>query len=264
MKRVDRRSVLIWSLLVVSCSAITPLAGGAMMVVDEVLFQGDPGNAAVLSGTVDMTVVGSTLTVVLTNTTNAVAVDGAGATNLLTGVGFTLPVGYSIVGGTASIEAGSQVNSWSVITTDVSNEWGYANVVNSGHFDGTPSFFTYATVVGTVTSDVDFQFAAGSNGNPPGLGGPDFGLLSDLVPTSAAGGQTSAQSPITVMLTLNQAVANGGEAAFISTIDSQPLGIAFGSPDKTSVPEPSSAAILAGSLAIAFSACRRKMSSFAR
>ncbi len=212
------------------------------MTVDELLYQGNAGNSAILTGTVDMTVSGNTLTIVLTNTSASQAIDGSGAWNLMTGVGFTMPTGYSIASGIATVTAGSMPAFPAI--TNISSEWGFSNTPTSGHFDGSPSVYGYDSVVGTVTSDVQTVFAAGSVGGPPGLGGPDFGLLSSLVAGSAAGGQIYAHSPLTVVLTLNQSVAAGTESSFLNVIESNPVGIAFASPSTSfvaaTVPEPNS------------------------
>ncbi len=234
------------ALIAVTISVLTVpgTSPASLLTVDEVLFQGDAGNAAVLSGTVDMTVSGDLLTIVLTNTSAGVVAEGSGAGNLLTGVGFTLPTGFSIVGGTATVEAGSQIN-WSG-TTDVSPEWGFANTVNSGHFDGSPSVLTYGNVVGTVVADVGTRFLpTGNLGGSPHVGGPDFGILSDSVAAVAAGGQRAEQSPLTIVLTLNTSVGAGDEEGFLEWVEANPVGIAFGSPSRSDLvtPEPASFAV---------------------
>ncbi len=227
--------------------ALIHLAGpspsyGLSMNIDEKLFAGDPSNASNLSGTVDMTVSGSTLTIVVTNTTTSIVVEGNGAGNLLTGVGWTMPDGFSISSGSATVEAGSEVGGWGP-ATDVSPEWGFANVVDSGHFDGSPSYYLYKNVVGTVTADLDSLFALGNLGGPNNnANGPDFGLLSDSVAVTAAGGQLAIQSPLTIVLTLNQSVSD--PTGFLNYINAHPVAIAFASPLTTSVPEPSSIALL--------------------
>lgn len=239
-------------------AAIPCTSDGATITVDEVMFQGNPSNGAILTGTVDMTVSGNMLTIVLTNTSTTASLDGGGAFNLLTGVGFTMPDGFEISGGTATVEAGSQVGSWNTNTTDVSNEWGFSEAVDMGHFDGSPSVFSYQQVVGTLNADIDVQFAAGSNGNPPNLDGPDFGLLSKLVNASVASGQTSAQSPLTVVLTLNQSVGAGEEADFLAFIEDNPVGISFASPDQSNVniPEPATGILMLLALAAFFARWR--------
>jgi hypothetical protein len=214
------------SLLALPCTALASL-----LPVDEVLFQGDAGNASVLSGTVEMTISDNTLTIVLTNTSTGVVAEGNGAGNLLTAVGLTLPNGFSIAGGSATVEPGSQIN-WSG-ATDVSQEWGFSNTVKSGHFNGSPSVLTYNNVVGTVVADVGTQFQPGSLGGSRHVGGPDFGILSNSVAATAAGGQSAQQSPLTLVLTLNSSVGAGEEAGFLALIGANPIGIAFGSPSSS-------------------------------
>ena len=69
-------------------------AAAAPITVDEILSDSTT-NAALLSGTIDMTLSGNTLTIILTNTSADAAGSGAGI--LLTGIGFQLPTGVAIV-----------------------------------------------------------------------------------------------------------------------------------------------------------------------
>ena len=74
--------------------------------VDQVLYQsGGVADANLLSGTVNMSLAGNVLTIILRNTSQNGAGDGAGI--LLTGIGFQLPTGVSITGGSAVIGSGS-------------------------------------------------------------------------------------------------------------------------------------------------------------
>src|SRR6185503_17137515 len=120
------------SLVSVGLVGLALQANAALITVDQIIYQdGIGGNPAALAGTVNMTLSGNTLTVVLRNTSTASGVQGS--FNLLTGLGFNLPTGVTIGSGSATVAAGSGVN-WSTATSgvNVSQEWGYDNNVTAG------------------------------------------------------------------------------------------------------------------------------------
>jgi hypothetical protein len=100
-------------------------------------------------------------------------------------------------------------------TGDVSREWGYDNQdLNSGPFQnvsaGGEAYSTVNTTVSVLQSSSKDGIFAG-NGNNNNLGGPDFGLLSDSVASSVAGGLEAIQSSVIITLTLG----GGGWVAWI-------------------------------------------------
>jgi hypothetical protein len=94
-------------------------------------------------------------------------------------------------------------------------------------------------------------FAAGSIGQPPDLGGPDFGLMSLL--ETDPGGQEAIQSSIRISLNL------GGTAPsnLIELIQAGAVGLSFGSPN-ASVPEPTSLSLFGVGLVFASAALRKR------
>jgi hypothetical protein len=210
--------------------------------VDQVLYQsGGVADASLLSGTVNMTLVGNVLTITLTNTSQDGAGDGAGI--LLTGIGFQLPTGVSIsaTGDTAVIATGSTaVNFAGGAGTNVSQEWGFdANPLNSGVFQsGITGLLSYNSVVGSMESITTDQFASGSLGGSPGLNGPDFGLIS-AKETGSIGNQAAIRDSIVITLNLSGTIPSN----LLTTINNGNVGLSFGSPD--TVPEPATSALLA-------------------
>ncbi len=229
--KVFKNSILVAFILALFAAR----ASAGAITVDQVLYQSDIANSNLLSGTVDMTFASNTntLTIVLTNTSSDLAGDGAGI--LLTGLGFQLPTGVSIASGTAVIAPYSTgVNFTGVAGTDVSKEWGYDNSpLNSGVFQsGLFGLLTYNTVVGSMVSITTNQFAAGSIDNaPPGLAGPDFGLVSKSETGALGNGNEAIRSSIIITLVLTGASLN-----LVDSINAGSVGVSFGSPN--AVPEP--------------------------
>jgi len=229
-----KKSLLAFAFLALSRGA----AFASPITVDEVLFDsGGTTNPGLLSGTVDMTLVGNTLTVVLRNTSADAAGSAAGV--LLTGVAFQLPSGVAISSGSVSIGSSTAVNFTAPLNGNLSSEWGYDNgPLNSGAFlnDAT---YSYNTVVASMVSMTTNQFASGSIGQPPDLGGPDFGAISAL--ETDAGGQEEIRDTVTFSLILS----GNPPSNLVSLIEGGNVGISFGSPNTSSVPEPTSLSLLA-------------------
>jgi hypothetical protein len=227
--------------------------------VDEILFDsGGVSNALLLSGTVDMTYNASTksLSIVLTNTSANAA--GAGAGILLTGLAFQLPTGTFINSGSASMTGSTAVNFSAPGNGNVSSEWGYDNnPLNSGAFLNNAAL-AYNTVVASMVSMTTNQFSAGSLGQPPGLGGPDFGLVSALETDGLGSGVEGIRDTIRFSLTLGGNVPTN----VLALIQAGNVGLSFGSPDTSnrhSVPEPGSLSLLSmGVVAFASVVARRR------
>ena len=242
--------------LLLAFSLVLSSAGAAMadpITVDEVLY--DPASVddrLLLSGTVDMTFnsATNTLQIVLTNT----SADGAGSAAgvLLTGIGFELPSGTYISGGSVNMGSSTAVNFTAPASGNVSSEWGYENdPLHSGSFLN-DARLEYNTAVGSMVSMTTFQFASGSIGAPPDLGGPDFGLISAT--EGSAGGQEAIRSSVTILLNLGGTTAPSN---LVDVINSGNVALSFGSPT-ASVPEPASLSLLAVGLAFGASAIRKR------
>jgi hypothetical protein len=217
-------------------------ASAASIGIDEILYA--PGtNSALLSGTVNMEVLvsGTTLTIELSNTSSNDAGSGAGI--LLTGIGFQLPTGVQITGGQAFGAVDLDGDGLAEII-DVSSEWGYDNdPLNSGAFQN-ESFLDYNTVVSTLESMTTTKFAEGKVTNPVVLNGPDFGIVSSYE-SGSLGGNQAIRDSLTILLTLNTTFPTSEAAsAFINSIKAGNVGVSFGSPHLSTVPEPGSLSLL--------------------
>jgi hypothetical protein len=230
-----RRSLLAFVFL----ASFGRAAMAAPITVDEILFDSTgTSNPSLLSGTVDMSYSGTTLTILLKNTSGDLAGSAAGV--LLTGIAFQLPTGVSITGGSAFIAAGSTAVGFpSPAGGNISSEWGYdASPLHSGMFkDG--SVLSYNNVVSSMTSMTTNQFASGSLGSPGHLGGPDFGAISAF--ETDPGGQEAIRDTIRITLNLSGASSN-----IVDQIQAGNVGISFGSPNSSNmrVPEPGSLSLL--------------------
>lgn len=198
----------------------------ALVNVDQIIAQGATGlDVNQLSGTVDMSVSGNQLTILLRNTTGAGAV-GAGfsspATLLLTGVGFQLS-GVTITGGTVSINAGSSAVNFGAV--DLSTEWGYANQAVDG-YNGIPSIPVNAVVSSMEQGGAQTKFSGNAN-----IDGPGYGAISAALLAAFGNSQPGVNDTIKLVLTLSGAVN-------VADIDAGNVVLAFGSPT-LAVPEPS-------------------------
>ena len=223
--------------------------------VDQIIFQSvDGGNPDALAGTVNMTLSGNTLTIVLRNTSTATGAT-PGSFNLLTGLGFNLPTGVSIGSGSAALTAGSTGVNWdnTVLGNNVSQEWGYDNnPISNGPFQDVTTL-DVNTAVSSMTSTSDIKFQPGQLLPPEVLNGPEFGLLSAAVSPSEAGGLNAITDSVTITLNLSGTIT-GDLLAFI---DSHDVVLSFASPN--TVPEGGSTAILLGLALLGFGGLRRKL-----
>ena len=222
--------------------------------VDQIIFQNtDGGNPAALNGTVDMSFAGSTLTIVLRNTSGATGAT-PGSFNLLTGVAFNLPSGVTIGTGSAALTAGSSGVNWNnaVLGNNVSQEWGYDNNITSGPFQDVTTL-DVNTAVSAMTSTSDAKFQEGQLLSPEVLNGPEMGLLSAAVSPSQAGGLNAITDSVTITVNLAGTIGSG----LLDFIKNHDVVLSFASPD--SVPEGGSTAILLGLGLLGFGAIRRKL-----
>lgn len=230
------------AVVALTAAALTTISANAVSIgVDEILTEADTVNPAALSGTVNMSLSGSVLTVELQNTSGNTGTPGD-AGNLLTGIGFNLPAGVTISGGSATIAAGSVAVGFS--GTDISQEWGFENTITSGHFMVPPATLSVNRAVSTMVADVAGKFAAGSIDSPFNLAGPSFGLNSAA---NAGGGLPYVQDSIVITLNLDGAIP----ANLLSQIDGDAVILTFGSPVNSSllsVPDSGNTLLLLGAV----------------
>ena len=175
-----------------------------------------------LSATADFSFSGSTLNILLTNTSTGVPAGFSNSDQILTSISFDLPNPMVITGGTATITAGSKSENFSLgdllAGADVSGEWGYGNAGTTGLF---PNF------VSAVTAGVT-GFGGLNRDGPVSINGPQGGLISNpvLVPL---GGLGAVQDSITFALSLS------GNPTDLSFLDNG-TKVEFGS-DAAFVPE---------------------------
>ncbi len=232
----------------VVCS--TPLAIGGALSYSEVLYEGSSTNTSVLSGDINLEVVGNTLTFNIMNTSSAEA-SNESSHNLLTAMAFNLPTGMEITDGTVFRDAETTAINFSSDVFDVSGEWGYDNSpITSGPFNGV-SQSSLNTAISAMRSSSEHRFSETRVAKPTVLAGPEFGLLSLNVDESVAGGLHAIQSSVTVTVNLSGTfTATANDSTLFDFINNRDVAIAFGSPgfnyssNTTAVPEPSTYALI--------------------
>jgi hypothetical protein len=238
MKRTS--SVLLGALLLFGAGS----AQATLLSVDQFIYQSAAGTTvtpSLLNGTIDVTVSGSTLIILLTNTSPDGAFVGGGApsTMLLSGFGIQLP-GVNITGGTVAVNGGSTALNFGAQSTSVlGNQWLYANASIDG-FTSIVGALAVDTVVSSVNNGTGTRFI----GPPPTtIDGPDFGALSSSE-TEFGLSQAGVQDTVKFVLTLD------GPAPSESIIDAGHIVLAFGSPELLAIPEPSATLMLGLGMAL--------------
>lgn len=224
----------------VLCSALLFVCFSASARADVITY--DAGNG--LSATADFQISGSTLTILLTNT----SVDPFGgldgtAAMVLSSLNFDLPTGVSIVDGNAALGAGSNAvqststTAWSIYSGsyDLNDQYGFSNtgVGNTVYFNATSAITSHNNGGTSVTS---FDGATGIANN-----GLNYGLVADGT-RDIGNGRIFIQDSVLLTLTLSESLPD------LSFLTSGSY-VEFGSDDvfvpaRSSIPEPSSLLIL--------------------
>jgi|GEM_PF-2089917 len=232
------------------------IAGADFIPVTHVIWQPDPDlDPFALSGTVeffnarpdDSIATGYDLYIRLTNTSGNLDPVDFPAAITLTGVGFNLPAGVTIIGGAMGL-SGYNPDS----ADDPSTIWGYDNGtgVEGGPFAAFPSFFSVNTAISTLEASVDVTFAA-----PAGkVDGPDGGILALGEETPNNKNYYLASAVIGLDL---EGLNNNGLGSLLNAAVDGDVVIAFGSPTSV-VPEPATMLLMGtGLLGIAALGRRR-------
>ena len=229
----------VWATVVLGvvqpCKAIT----FTQVSYDEILFQ-TPAQPGSLSAAVRLGLDGTTLHILLRNTSPDAAASGSSAE--LSGLAFSLPSGFSISGGSAAAASGSSMVNINAGSKPINKAWGYDFDV--GSLGGGALAFashTYNSRISTIASDGKHSFD-NVNKNANGL---DYGAISS-VETSPPGHEYIKDE---LEITLNLNVPSGYDLDdLVPAIDAAPMAVMFGSPNAGGVPD---AGATAGLMAVA-------------
>ncbi len=248
--------------LLFHCVAVLAFAvpGQALTVLYSVTVPSPTGQTA----SADYSFVNATtLQIILTETTPAGDSSITGALAILAGLGFKLPdaaviagTGASGSGGhTAVIAAGSATVGFGTTRSagqEINREWGATNGAK-GDFDGTGSLLgnELFDFVSTIGSSGVVDFGGTNYDGPPGLDGPQGGMLDD---SAAAGGAGVVDNSIVFTIILDADPGTGGnqgltasqQTAFLTSVqtDSAIMYSSHGSFGRP-IPEPETVALVA-------------------
>lgn len=217
-----------------------------------------------LSGSADFSVTGSTLSILLANTSTAPFGGQDGSTNMvLSSLNFNLPTGIDITGGTVALAPGSNIvtstagTTWALqSSSDFNSQYGFSNVgignTGGGSLPDANNAITSHNNGGT--SVISFTGSAGL---------PGGGLTWGLVPNGSSdigNNQTFIQNSILLTLSLSAPLADlsfldsGSYVEFGSDYQNVP-----GTPEtpNTPIPEPTSL-LLVGTGAVLLAARARR------
>lgn len=185
---------------------------------------------------------GSTLQIILTETTSAATLTSAGLSGagaILTTIGFQLPNGANLSSGSATIASGSSTAGFSTGSygagTNVSGEWG-ATIGGAQPINGQGTFHFVSTLAAHVT-----KFSGPNLDGPSNLNGPQGGLLNVA---AFRGGLGVIVNSVVIQLILNQPLNSAQQAAFLASLSTSSIvewgsNSAFGTPvnGKASIPD---------------------------
>ncbi len=176
---------------------------------------------------------GSTLQIILTETTSAATLTSAGLSGagaILTSIGFQLPSGVNISSGSVTIASGSSTAGFSTGSygagTDVSGEWG-ATIGGPQPINGAGTFHFVSTIAAQVT-----KFPGANLDGPDSLDGPQGGLLSD---PAFRGGLGVIVNSVVIQLALSQSLTLAQQAAFLASLSTSSI-VEWGSNDAFGTP----------------------------
>ena len=251
---INRVILAVLAVAVLSSSAVASL----FLNIDEKIFSTEGGTDPFqLSGTVEVNISdgSNVLLIILKNTSQDASSEDA--SQLLSGVGITLPAGFSIDPngpGSVKLNGSTAHNFVKPADNDVSGEWGYDNDPLEGGWDEALSAIN--TGVSSRVSSTDLPFSNNVIAPPGTLDGPEFGLWSKAYLTNPVG-LNAIEDKVIIRLNLNTIVVDS--ASFKSALASGPTVLMFGSPDTSTIPEASSV-IIWGLLATFGVAYRRRRS----
>jgi len=227
---------------------------------DLIVYDGGDG----LSATADYSIVGNTLTILLTNTsTSPFGGQDGSAGMVLSSLNFDLPTGFNIVDGSAALGAGSQIvqstntTSWSVYggAYDLNDQYGFSNtgvgnIGSSVYLNATSAVTSHNNGGSSVTS---FDGATGIANN-----GLDWGLVADGT-SDVGNNRLFVQDSVLLTLTLNSALS---DLSFLNSGSYVEFGSDYSFIRGHDVPEPTSLLLFGvGALGLAFRLGRgRKLS----
>jgi hypothetical protein len=212
---------------------------------DEIIYSSEGGtDFTMLSGSVeaDISDGSNILTITLKNTSQDASSEDA--SQLLSGLGITLGSGFDVVSGSVTMNGSTAHNFVQPSDNDVSGEWGYDNLPLNGGWDA--AFSDIDTGVSSRVSSSDSPFSNNVIAPPATLNGPEFGLWSKSYSTNP-GGLNAIEDTVIFQLTLSANVVDS--AGFLNTLESGSTVLMFGSPDSSTVPEPSTMLLFGTGLA---------------
>ena len=199
-------------------------ASAVSITPDQIIYQSGASvpNPSQLSGTIDMTVSGTTMTILLKNTSPDSA--ASSAQSLLTGIGFQLPGAVTILGGqvfvgpsSVGVNFGAEFPN-TAAGSDISAAYNYGNSA----FDGFGGIAGVLSVNRAISSVNNGQATPFSLTPATVINGPDYGAVSSLE-AGLGNGTAAVKDTVRIVLNLSGATTT-------SAIDAGNVILAFGSP----------------------------------